>query len=102
MSLTNERKKSLRTLGHQLNPIVRIASNGLTDNIITETERALSDHELIKIKINVGDRDLKQAIIASLASTLHAEVVQIIGHTALLFRKAEKPNPKLSNLIRQI
>jgi RNA-binding protein len=35
-----------------------------------------------------------------LCSALKAELVQVIGNTALLLRRSTKPNPKLSNLIR--
>ena len=44
-------KKHLRRLGHNLKPIVTIANKGLTDSVNAEIERALTDHELIKIKV---------------------------------------------------
>jgi RNA-binding protein len=101
MTTSNEDKKHLRRLGHNLKPIVTIASKGLTETVSAEIERALTDHELIKVKLAVGDRDAKKAIIDEICSSCSAEVVQSIGHVVLLFRKAKKPNPKLSNLLRQ-
>ncbi|MFB0996687.1 MAG: YhbY family RNA-binding protein, partial [Porticoccaceae bacterium] len=55
-------KKHLRRLGHNLKPIVTIANKGLTDSVNSEIDRALNDHELIKIKVSVGDRDAKKLI----------------------------------------
>jgi RNA-binding protein len=49
----------------------------------------------------VGDRDAKKAVIEEVCNTYKATVVQSIGHVVLIFRKAKKPNPKLSNLLRQ-
>ena len=46
--------KQLRTIGHKLKPIVTVAGNGITDGVVNELERALTDHELIKIKLAVG------------------------------------------------
>lgn len=100
MSLTPEQKKHLRSLGHQLNPVIMIAGNGLSENIQLETDRALADHELIKIKLSVGDRELKRQLIKDLCSIVEATLIQEIGNIALIYRKSDNPNPKLSNLHR--
>jgi len=100
MPLNNERKKQLRSLGHGLKPVVTVAGSGLHDNVMAEIDRALSDHELIKIKLAVEDRDDRVAIGEEIANTLKAEVVQAVGKVILLLREAKKPNPKLSNLQR--
>ena len=63
MTLSAGDKKHLRQLGHSLNPVVTVAGKGLSENVLAEVERALSDHELIKVKFAVGDRDLKQQLI---------------------------------------
>lgn len=100
MSLTPEQKKQFRTIGHNLNPIVTVAGNGLSENIQLEVDRALEDHELIKVKFVVGDRKLKKALIRELCEIVECQLVQEIGNIALIYRPAREPNPKLSNLLR--
>ena len=51
MTSSNEDKKHLRRLGHNLKPVVTVAGNGLSENVSAEIARALNDHELIKIKL---------------------------------------------------
>ena len=94
-------KKYLRRLGHNLKPIVTIASKGLTENVGAEIDRALNDHELIKIKLSVGDRAAKKLLSDEICTSYSAQLVQSIGHILLIFKKSKKPNPKLSNLLRQ-
>ena len=98
MSLTTEQKKRFRTQGHTLNPIVMVAGKGLSENVQLEVDRALEDHELIKVKFAVGDRDLKKQLIQELISIVEAELIQEVGNIALMYRASEEPNPKLSNL----
>ncbi|MBB5212402.1 YhbY family RNA-binding protein [Microbulbifer hydrolyticus] len=100
MPLTADRKKALRTLGHNLKPVVTVADKGLTEGVAEELNRALNDHELIKVKLAVNDRDARRELIAELCQQSGAELVQEIGKIALIFRKADKPNARLSNLLR--
>ena len=93
MTISNDDKKHLRR-------VVTVAAKGLTESVIAEIDRALNDHELIKVKLAVDDREVKQTIIETLTDTLGAEVVQTIGHIVLLLRRAEQPNRHLSNLLR--
>lgn len=99
-TLSIQERKRLRQIGHALNPVVMVGGSGLTDSVIEEAVRALTDHELIKIKVAGEDRDARAEVIDALAQATQAEVVQKIGKIALLYKKAAKQNPKLSNLVR--
>lgn len=100
MSLNQEQKKRYRAIGHDLKPLVTVADKGLAETVLAEIERALTDHELIKIKVNVADRERKHQLIETIREQTGATLVQSIGRVALLLRRAQKPNPKLSNLVR--
>ena len=100
MTSSNEDKKHLRRLGHNLKPVVTVAGNGLSETVNTEIERALTDHELIKVKLVADDRDSKKALTEAICADHKAELVQSVGHVLLLFRKSKTPDPRLSNLLR--
>ncbi|MFO1408706.1 MAG: YhbY family RNA-binding protein [Steroidobacteraceae bacterium] len=89
MNLTEQQRKHLRRLGHDRNPIVLIGQGGLSPNVVLEMDRALTDHELVKVRARVGDREERDRILATLASETRSELVQRIGHVALYYR----PNP---------
>ena len=100
MALEQAKIKQLRTIGHQLKPIVIISEHGLTEGVLAELNRALNDHELIKVKFAVEDRNTKNALITETIEATRAELVQTIGKIALIYRLAKKTNKKLSNLHR--
>lgn len=100
MPLSADRKKKFRALGHNLNPIVTIGDNGLSEGLLGELNRALDDHELIKVKLAIVEREDRQAMLKQLAELRGVELVQQVGKVALLYRANPKPNPKLSNLLR--
>lgn len=100
MPISADRKKEFRTLGHKLNPIVTIAGNGLSETVLMELNRALDDHELIKVKLAIADREERKEVVAQLQVLRNVELIQEIGKVVLLYRSNKKANPKLSNLHR--
>ena len=52
--LSAQRQRQLRALGHHLNPIILVGDSGVSEGVVTETTRALEDHELIKIRTPAG------------------------------------------------
>lgn len=100
MPLTKEQKKNFKAIGHHLKPVVTIAENGLSEGVLAELERALGDHELIKVQLRVGEREERHELIASLCSQTRSELVQNIGKVALIYRRNPEPNRNLSNVLR--
>ena len=95
-------KKAFRGVAHHLDPVVSVSDRGLSDGIIAETERALTDHELIKVKVDALQKTDRLAITEMLAEQTQATVIQNIGKVAVLYRKNQRANPKLSNVSRYL
>ena len=87
MTLNEAQKKYLRGLGHQKKPLIIVGDAGLSESLLAEYETTLSHHELIKVRIRVGDRETRDSIIEKLCSVSAAELVQRIGNVALLYRE---------------
>jgi RNA-binding protein len=82
-------KQALKAKAHHLKPVVLLGAKGLTSAVIEETNVALTAHELIKIKINGAEKEDRQLIATELCSQLNADLVQLIGNTAIIYRKNE-------------
>lgn len=100
MSPKTPDRKQLKRIAHHLAPVVLVGERGVSEAVIAETERALADHELIKVRLTSADRTARDAMARELATACQADVVQSIGKIAVLFRKNPEPNHKLSNLTR--
>jgi len=91
MPLKKVQIMNLRGQAHHLKPLVTVADKGLSATVMAEIERALNDHELIKVKLK-GDREARKAWAESIASQCRAELVQSIGQIASFYRKnPDKP-----------
>ena len=97
---TSKELRQLRALAHKLRPVVTIAGKGLSDTVLEELDRALNDHELIKVKVAVGDREQRESVMAEVCERSSAVLVQRIGNIATLLRANPQADPKKSNLHR--
>lgn len=84
-TLTTKQKKYLRARAHSLKPVVYIGWQGASDAVLKETERALSDHELIKIRF-VDYKDEKKELAKKIAAHTGAALIGVTGHLACLYR----------------
>lgn len=95
MSLSQTQKKHLKALAHHLKPVVMVGQNGLSENVLQEVDIALAAHELIKVKISVGDRDARDQVIAEIQKQSESELIHRIGNVAIYFRRNSN-KPKIS------
>ena len=94
MPLTQPQKRFLRSKAHQLRPVVMLGQHGVTENVIAELEGALDAHELVKVRISGAEREARHEAIEVLLQRTGAELVQSIGHIAVLFRR-NRDRPKV-------
>lgn len=90
MSLTGKQRQFLRGLAHHRKPVVTLGDAGVTPTVIAEIEQALDHHELVKLKLRVGDRDARRAALSEICDQTGAERVQEIGQMAVIFRRAKE------------
>jgi RNA-binding protein len=90
MTLTTQQIRKLRSLAHHLKPVVMIGDKGINDNILTELDRALEHHELIKVTIAGASKDERRALTDELCQASNAILVQLIGRISILYRPSKE------------
>ncbi|HEY0746449.1 MAG TPA: ribosome assembly RNA-binding protein YhbY [Steroidobacteraceae bacterium] len=94
MTLSEKQKKHLRRLAHPMSPIVMLGNGGLTLGVVRELDRALEDHELVKVSARVGERSARDTALDELAKQTSSEIVQRIGNIGVFYRRS-KELPKI-------
>jgi len=91
--LTARERAHLKARAHALEPRVHVGGAGVTGALIAEAERALTAHELIKVKIASDDRDGRIAMGDAIAARTGAAVVHRVGKIVILWRPRPDPAP---------
>ena len=94
VELTAKDRARLKARAHALEPNVSVGSAGPTRAVITEVDRALAKHELIKVKIQGDDRELRKQVGEALAAGADAAVVHRVGKIVILFRPRPEEPPR--------
>jgi RNA-binding protein len=86
MSLTARERSHLKARAHPLEPVVRVGQAGLSDTLVAEVDRALSAHELVKIRLDERDRHRREEQGEALGARTDAAIVQRVGKVLVLWR----------------
>ena|SRR5215210_8839940 len=97
IGLTARERAHLKARAHALEPVVSVGSSGVTDTLVAEVDRALTVHELIKVKIGTDDRQARVAIGDDICTRTGAAAVHRVGKVLILWR----PRPASGVLSRR-
>ena len=87
-----ELKKQLRAKAHALKPVIITGQAGISPSVLFEINSALDHHELIKVRVNAGDREQRREMSNMICAETEADLIQSIGHIITLYRKnPDKP-----------
>ena len=88
-------KKYLRGLAHHIKPVVYIGQKGITDTVVRSVDEALNSHELIKVKfIDFKEKGFKKQIADAIERQTGGEIVGIVGHTVIFYRRHSDPQKR--------
>lgn len=86
VSLTARERAALKARAHSLEPLVQLGQAGLSDAVVAEIDRALTAHELIKVKVGGTDREARAELCDAICQRTDAAEVQRVGKIIVLWR----------------
>jgi RNA-binding protein len=97
--LSGSDKRRLKKLAHAMKPLIQVGKNGLSPNLFNTIDKALNDHELVKIRF-LENKSRRREFSGEIAEKTSSELLQVIGNTALFYRESQVPS-KRQKLLRK-
>ena len=98
--MNSKKRAFLKKKAHNLEAIVRIGKDGLNQNIIQSILDAIESRELIKVKILQNCEEDKDEVAQILSERTSSELVQVIGHTIVLYKQSSKEKYRKIELVK--
>ena len=86
--LTGSQRKYLRGLANPRKALVQVGEGGVSESLIGAVDKALHDHELVKVRL-VRPAD-KKSTAQELAERSQSHLCGLVEHTVILYR----PHPQ--------
>ena len=88
-------KKYLKGLVHGTKPVVFVGQKGISPAVTSAVDDALEKHELIKVKfVDFKEKDRKTEIAVAIEKETASELVGMIGHIAIFYRRQKDPKKR--------
>ncbi len=91
MKLRGKQKRYLRSQAHSMRPFFQIGKDGIDKEWLKQVKNALEKRELIKVNILNNSLLETDEVQEYIEQNSDIQVVQVIGHTLVLFKRAQKP-----------
>ena len=98
--LKGKQKRQLRALAHHLSPICQVGKSGVNSDMIQGIRDALEKRELLKVSILQNCEEDKDEVAKILSERTSSELVQVIGHTIVLYKQSSKEKYRKIELVK--
>ena len=98
--LKGKQKRQLRALAHHLSPIIQVGKSGVNSDMIQGIRDALEKRELLKVSILQNCEEDKDEVAKILSERTSSELVQVIGHTIVLYKQSSKEKYRKIELVK--
>lgn len=88
--ITGKQRAALRSMANNYDTIFQIGKNGITEESEKQISAALDARELIKIRVLETSPVTAREAAVSLADTLGAEIISVVGYRFVLYRESSK------------
>jgi RNA-binding protein len=85
--VTGKQRRYLRGLGQRLTATLHVGQEGVSEAVVRQADAQLEAHELVKVRVGDNAPADRHATAEELARRTGADLAQVLGRTALLYRR---------------
>ena len=85
--LSGKQRRHLRALGQKLTATLHVGQEGVSEAVVTQADVLLELHELVMVRVGDNAPEDRHATAEDLARRTRAHLAQVLGRTALLYRR---------------
>lgn len=93
MGLTGKQRSMLRTRAQDVDPVITVGKNGLSEDLLAAAEEAFEIHELVKVRFT-DHKDSIDELSEVLADKTGAYRAGKTGHVVIMFRQNSDPEKR--------
>ena len=98
--LTSKQRASLRALANGIDTVMQIGKGGVTESVVLQARQAISNKELIKVRVLESALLTAREACEQLAKLTRSEAVQVIGSKFVLYRQHYDKNRRRIELVK--
>lgn len=96
--MTSKQRAKLKSIASNYETIFQIGKNGVSDETITQLNKALEARELIKIRVlETCELNAKEASF-EIGEKTSSQIIQVIGSKIVLYRQNKNPKKRVIDL----
>jgi len=99
--LTSKQRASLRALANGIDTVMQIGKGGVTESVVLQARQAISNKELIKVRVLESALLTAREACTELARRTRSEEVQVIGTKFVLYRRHYDKSKRKIELIQE-
>ena len=100
MELTSKQRAQLRGIATNIDTIVHIGKDGITDNLVKQANDALDAREIIKCRVLENSMYTAREACDELSRLTRSEQAQVIGTKFVLYRQHYDKSKRRIELVR--
>ena len=100
MELKGKERQFFKKEAHSIKPIFQIGKGGLSEEMIQQIQFAIEKRELIKVSLLQNTMEEPQEAAEVLAEQTGSTIIQVIGHTIVLYKQSSKEKYRKIELVK--
>lgn len=86
--MKGKQRSYVKKLANPMKPLTQIGKEGLTENVLSQIDKLLNDHEIVKINVLNSSMISAKEAASEVCEALTAEFISALGNKFVVYRES--------------